>query len=142
MIGPAVVLQAGGGPSTFEWAIIGILLTLLIAVGSAMGALIKIAYDATQRIGVTLHGDPENGDENGGFIQETRERNSQLEEQHNQVYEQLLIQGQLLSELAYSFAEIADELEQEEDVDVSVNLDRIEKLRERKEEDRWESSDD
>ena len=130
-----VVLQ-----STVEWVAIGGILTLLVAVGTAFGALIKIAYDASQKLGITLYGS--DNDEDDGFIQESRERHEAIENSHQQMYEQMLIQGRLLSELSYSFAEIAEELEEKDDIDVSVNLDRIEKLRDRKEDERWESDED
>lgn len=136
MIEP-VVLQ-----STFEWVAIGALTTIVVAVGTAMGALIKIAYDASQELGVTLYGNDQNGEK--GFIQESRERHAEMEDSHHRMYEQMLIQGRLLSELSYSFASIAEELEDSEDIDVNVNLERIEKLRDRKENDRWDedSQDD
>lgn len=126
-----VVLQ-----TTFEWAAIGLLITLLIAVGTGLGAIIKIAYDTSQELGIMLHGPDD--DSSDGFITESRERHEKMENAHDQVYEQLLIQGRLLSELSHSFAEIAEELEEQEDVDVSVNLDRIERLRDKKDDDRWD----
>lgn len=126
-----VVLQ-----TTFEWAAIGLLFSLLIAVGTGLGAIIKIAYDTSQQLGITLYGS--GGDLSDGFIAESRERHEELENAHDQVYEQLLIQGRLLSELSYSFADIAEELEEQEDVDVSVNLDRIERLHDKKDNDRWD----
>lgn len=130
-----VLLQAG--TSTMEWAAIGVLLTLLIAVGTALGAVVKIAYDASKELGVTLYG---NGNGRDGFIQESKERHEEMEEQHQQVYEQLLIQGKLLSELSYSFADIAEQMD-EEDMDINVNLERINDLRERKDNDRWNDTE-
>jgi len=123
--------------TTVEWAAIGLLLTLLLAIGTAMGTIVKIAYDASQRLGVTMYGDREGGTE--GFIQETQQRHDELASHHEQVYEQLLIQGRLLSELSYSFANIAEMLEEEDDLDVTVNLDRIEKLRSQEQNDRWKA---
>lgn len=110
--------------------ILGFMITILIAVLTAFGAVIKLAYDAAGNIVVTLHGDPDNGDK--GFIQKSRERHEELEQKHEEVYEQLLIQGRLLSELTYAFADIAEELDTKDDVEVDVNLDRIRRLRERK----------
>jgi len=120
-----------------EWAVIGLLVTILVGVGTAMGAIIKIAYDVATSLKVTLHGDEDNGDQ--GFIEETRDGHDAQRQFQQQMYEQLLIQGRLLSELTYSFGEIAEELEQQDDINVSVDLDRIEKLRERKDDDRWSS---
>lgn len=141
----AVVLQSAGStsPDATTW-IIGILVTILIAVLAAMGAIIKVAYDASQKLGVTLYG-AEDG-ENGGFISESIKRHEELQQQHEKVYEQLLIQGRLLSELAYAFSDIAEELNDEEDLNISVNLDRIEDLREKKDDERYgvdpDSADD
>ncbi len=123
--------------STIEWSAIGVLISLLIAVGTALGAIIKIAYDASKELGVTLYGN-DNGQT--GFIQESKERHEEMEKQHEQVYEQLLIQGKLLSELSYSFADIAEQLD-EEDLDIDVNLERINDLRERKDDDRWDDTE-
>lgn len=131
-----MILQSGIDPT---W-VIGLLVTILLAVLTTMGGILKIAYDASRRFSITLYGDPENG--NNGIVQKTKERHEQVEEQHEQVYEQLLIQGRLLSELSYTFSEVAEELEESDDVDVSVNVDRIERLRDRRERGRWESNDE
>ena len=121
--------------SAMEWAAIGVLVTLLVAVGTALGAVVKIAYDASQELGVTLHG-PDSED-SGGFIEQSKQRHAEMEEQHEQVYEQLLIQGRLLSELSYSFADIAEQMN-DEDLDIDVDLERIRDLRERKDDGRWD----
>lgn len=141
----AVILQSAGStsPDATTW-IIGILVTILIAVLAAMGAIIKVAYDASQKLGVTLYGADDG--EKGGFISESIKRHEELQQQHEKVYEQLLIQGRLLSELAYAFSDIAEELNDEEDLNISVNLDRIEDLREKKDDERYgvdpDSADD
>lgn len=114
--------------------IISILVTILIAVFTAMGAVIKVAYDTANKWDAVLSGSAP--DDDIGFIDRSKERHTSLQNQHEEVYEQMLIQGQLLSELTYAFADIAEELEKDEDTDVNVNLDKIERLRQRKEEKR------
>ena len=111
-----------------DW-IIGVLVMILIAVLTAMGAIIKIAYDTAKKWEAILGG---NGNE--GFISNSEDKYDTLRDSNEQLYEQLLIQGRLLSELSYSFADIARELEEHEEVDINVNLERIERLRDEKEE--------
>jgi len=134
----AIVLDSNGvGGIPPQW-IIGILVTVLIAVLTAMGALIKIAYDTAMKWETVLQGDADlNGDL--GFIHRSEERHAELRESYQQVDEQLLIQGRLLSELAFAYSDIAKELESSEDVDVSVNLDHIDRLRKQKDERRKEN---
>ena len=118
--------------------VIGILLTILVSVLSALAVLIKIAYDLSNDMHTTLHG--EGG--NRGFIATSQERQEKFESKMDRMFEQMLIQGQLLSELSYSFADIAEELEEKEDLDVNVRLDEIRRLRARKDYERWKAEDD
>lgn len=127
-----------GIPATW---IIGILVTILVAVLTAMGAIIKIAYDTAHKWDAVLSGQ-EGVEDDSGFITRSQNRHEELQGQHEKVYDQLLVQGQLLSELTYAFSDIAEELDDNEDIDVNVHLDRIHKLRERKEEKRWEDEDE
>lgn len=128
-----VVMQTNGAVGIPASWIIGILVTILIAVLTAMGALIKIAYDTSKKLGITLYGADDNDE---GFIVRSKERHDELNDANDEVMEQLLIQGRLLSELAYSFADIAEELEKDDDLEVNVDLERINDLREREKDER------
>jgi hypothetical protein len=138
--GSVIAAQSSGALGVPASWIIGILVTILIAVLTAMGAIMKVAYDTSSKLGVTLYG-TDAGDADEGFIVRSKERHDELQDAHEQVYEQLLVQGRLLSELAYSFADIAEELDDDEDLEINVNLDRIEELRERERDERLSDND-
>lgn len=135
--GVFVVLQGDAIPP--EW-VLGTLVTILIAVLTAFGAVLKVVYDTTQKWDTVLSGANGVG-EDTGFIGESETRHDELQQSHEKMYEQMRIQGQLLSEMAYSFADIAETLEQKDDVEVNVNIDRIERLHERKKEHTYDESD-
>ena len=132
-----IILETGTNVGIPPQWIIGILVTVLIAVLTAMGTVVKIAYDTAKKWETVLGGDEQI--EESGFINETKSQHEELKNHQEQVYEQLLIQGQLLSELTYAFADIAEELDEQEDANVDINLDRIERLRKRKDRTREQS---
>ncbi len=138
--GSVIAAQSSGALGVPASWIIGILVTILIAVLTAMGAIVKVAYDTSSKLGVTLYGS-DTSDADEGFIVRSKARHDELQDAHEQVYEQLLVQGRLLSELAYSFADIAEELDDDEDLEINVNLDRIEELRERERDERLSDND-
>lgn len=129
--------QAAGIGIDPTW-VLGTLVTILIAVFTAMGALIKIAYDTASKWETVLGGDSETI----GFIERANDRHEELKQSQDRTYEQLRIQGQLLSELSYSFAEIAEQLNHEDDIAVDVDLDRIEDLHDEKQNKKWENDKD
>lgn len=131
-VGPSQNPAAGGVPPSW---VIGILVTLLIAVLTAMGAIIKVAYDTANKWQIVLAG---NGGTDSGFIGRTEEQFEELTEAQERVYDQLLIQDQLLSEVAYSVHDIVDELEDEDVIEVDVDLDRIRDLQDRRQRNRDE----
>lgn len=129
----AVVLQQtnGGTALPVTW-LVGIFVTILIAVFTAMGAVLWKTYAMTKQWDAILEG-REGVDGSDGFIGRSEQRHKQLSDSHEQLYEQMLVQGQLLSELSYAFSDIAEELEDADDINVDVNLNRIHNLRKRKE---------
>lgn len=135
--GVAVLLQTDAIPP--EW-VLGTLVTILIAVLTAFGAILKVVYDRTKKWDTVLSGAAD-VDGDSGFIGHSEDRHDELQQSHEKMYEQMRIQGQLLSEMAYSFADIAETLEQKDDVEVNVNIDRIERLHERKKEHTYDESD-
>ena len=125
-----IALQTTGSGIPSKW-IFGTLVTILIAVLTAFGAILKIAYDTAKKWDTVLKGHPAvESDE--GFIEESEHRHTELQQSQERIYEQLVVQGQLLSEMAYSFADIAEELQEADDIDVNVDVERIEKLHKRK----------
>lgn len=110
--------------------IIGILVTILIAVLGAFGAILKIAYDTAMKWEAVLEGASEDVP---GFVSNTRDHQDDMEDTQDQLYEQLLVQGQLLSELTYAFADIAEELNKSDNLEVNVDLAHIERLQEERE---------
>jgi hypothetical protein len=97
-------------------------------------------YDRTKKWDTVLSGASDvDGDD--GFIGDSQTQHDELQQSHEKMYEQMRIQGQLLSEMAYSFADIAEALEQKDDVEVNVNIDRIERLHERKKDHTYDESD-
>jgi hypothetical protein len=111
-----------------EW-VLGILVTILAAILTSLGGLVKIAYDTSKRVETVLKGQ-QNGEK--GFIPRQRNKNEQLHESHTEMLEEIRIQGELLSQLTYAFADISSDLDDETEIDVDVDMERIEQLHQRK----------
>lgn len=114
---------------------IEILIAVNVAVLSALGGVIWAAYRVASNLRVVLHG----AEDEGGFIQTTREATDELSEEQAEICRQLKLQGRLLNELAYALADIATELD---DADADVDIERVKELNDRVTDDRWRKDDD
>lgn len=110
-----------------ELWLIGTLVTILIAVLSSIAGILKVAYDMSRDVRTALYGNPSNGNE--GFIQRAIDTHNELSDEQSRINENLRVQGDLLTELTYGVAEIADSLAEHEEFETDVNTERIERLR-------------
>jgi hypothetical protein len=123
--GALFVFVQTGVPTTW---VLGTLVTILIAVLTAFGLVLKKAYDTAKKWEAILEG---RADAEDGFIKESKDRHTDLKESQKQVHDQLELQAELLSELSYLFAELAEEIDDRASVNVNINLDRLNELHER-----------
>lgn len=112
-----------------EAELLGILVPIVIGIG---GVVLQM-YRWSSALMVVLHG--ENGDE--GFIESSRRTQQELAEQQREIQTQLQVQGRLLNEIAYSVADLSEDLEELEECGVDVDTDRLEDLQERANDSRW-----
>lgn len=139
LLAASIIVLTGGSGTLFvfgqtgvptKW-LIGTLVTILVAAFAAFGTVLKVAYDTAKRWETALEGHP-GVESDDGFIGRSKDRQAELSDQQEEIYNQLLIQGELLSELTFTFADIAENLEENENVDVDVDIDRIQDLNEKK----------
>lgn len=109
----------------YIWAL-GAILTVNLAALTVIGALLRQTYDIATDLDVVIHG---NTRDQKGFVQRTEEMHAEMCQQHSRVQSHLVIQGRLINELTYTLSNIAEQLDDHDDVDVTVDIDRIERLR-------------
>lgn len=114
--------------ASLELWVAGLLVTILITVLTALGSLIKAAYDISTDLKVALYG---NTERDAGFIRESRNSHTKLSRDQQNIDEKLQMQGRLLKEMTYAMQDIAEQFDAEENGDASEALGRVEDLREK-----------
>lgn len=121
---------------TVEPWMLGVLVTLNVAVLTAFGGVIWAAYRIASDIRVSLYGT----EEEGGFVEASRDATDELAEDQEHIARQLKLQGRLLNKLVYAFTDLVDALDDE--VEHDIDTQHVEDLNDRVTDDRWRNEDD
>lgn len=104
------ILVAGGG--------------ILVTVLSVYGGLIKVVYDAVRELRQRFFG-ADTDDTDDGFVGDTKERLTHLEEGQRSIRNENRMQSRLMTSIAYGLEDLTAALSNSEEVDVDLDHVRV-----------------
>lgn len=113
------------------------LVSINIAAVGGLAGVVLANYRSTTDLNVTMHG--ANGD--AGFIEDTQRANAEMTRKQRDISNQIEVHGDLLHEVAYTTAEVAEHVDGV--IDGDIDTDRLEDVHGRAldhRDDRWRDS--
>ena len=106
------------------WQILTLAAGILVTVLSVYGGLIKVVYDAVGEMQQRFFG-ADNDETDAGFVGESKERMEDLEKGQRGIREENRMQSRLMTSIAYGLEDLVAALDNNEDVDMSLDHVRI-----------------
>jgi len=106
------------------WQVLTLAAGILVTVLSVYGGLIKVVYDAVGEMQQRFFG-ADNDETDAGFVGESKQRMVDLEKGQRGIREENRMQSRLMTSIAYGLEDLVAALDNNEDVDMSLDHVRI-----------------